>query len=310
MNRDYQKDEAYWDKWIKFQEKDFIERIEMLKTPWKDPFHVPFFIFNLAREYWHMMFYRYSRGDPIAELLQYFPPMLEYWELSNRLLIEQGKEPSFIWQEDYVNCYMIAFWLVGLALVFNIPDEQWQRLLALIGNEGEDLLLDRIIATREPGRKIGTQLCHPRPYRRLLAAIDAPPQQQARKLATFVNNWYRELARRTPDCAPYWYNYDNVEGAYFGYWCVEAVAAVKAFGLDDSLCLGHPHYPGDLLRPNGPTTHVPCSAEVLAAALGKPKGEPKKEQQGSWISRWYHGLRVEVMEALGQGKQVGKGKNK
>lgn len=26
-------------------------------------------------------------------------------------------------------------------------------------------------------------------------------------------------------------------------------------GLDDSLCLGHEHYPGDLLRPDGPSTH-------------------------------------------------------
>ncbi|MDZ4146410.1 MAG: DUF1911 domain-containing protein [Burkholderiales bacterium] len=36
-----------------------------------------------------------------------------------------------------------------------------------------------------------------------------------------------------------------------------AAAAVKAFGMDDSLCLGHEHYPGDLLRPDdGPSTHV------------------------------------------------------
>ena len=30
---------------------------------------------------------------------------------------------------------------------------------------------------------------------------------------------------------------------------------MKAFALDDSLCVGLPHYPGDLLRPNGPSTH-------------------------------------------------------
>ena len=31
--------------------------------------------------------------------------------------------------------------------------------------------------------------------------------------------------------------------------------AAKAFGLDDRLCLGHEHYPGDLLRPDEPSTH-------------------------------------------------------
>jgi hypothetical protein len=30
---------------------------------------------------------------------------------------------------------------------------------------------------------------------------------------------------------------------------------VKAFGLDDSACLGLEHYPGDLLRPDTSTTH-------------------------------------------------------
>jgi hypothetical protein len=57
-------------------------------------------------------------------------------------------------------------------------------------------------------------------------------------------------------------------GSYFGRWCIEAVAAVKAFGLDDSLCLGHEHYPGDLLRPNEATTH-PQRKEVKQGFLAK-----------------------------------------
>lgn len=70
-----------------------------------------------------------------------------------------------------------------------------------------------------------------------------------------------KVVDKAPRYQPYWYNYGDPErnpltmDNYFGRWCIEAVAAVKAFGLDDSLCLGHEHYPGDLLRPNGPTTH-------------------------------------------------------
>ena len=52
-----------------------------------------------------------------------------------------------------------------------------------------------MIASREPGRAIGTQLCHPKPYRRLLKAIDAPAAKQAALLKDFVDHWYAELDR-------------------------------------------------------------------------------------------------------------------
>ncbi|MCD9117144.1 DUF1910 domain-containing protein [Pseudomonas bijieensis] len=56
---------------------------------------------------------------------------------------------------------MVCFWLVGLGLALEIPDDQWQRLLVLIGNEGEDVLLDRIIASRSPARTVGPVLLYP-----------------------------------------------------------------------------------------------------------------------------------------------------
>lgn len=136
--------------------------------------------------------------------------------------------------------------------------------MVLIGNEGEDELLDRVIASRQPMRRIGTKLCHPQPYQRLLDAINAPKENQPKLLLTFVEKWYKGLDRPPKKGLseqtamydrPYWYKYHTLEGGYFGYWCVEAAAAAKAFGLDDTLCLGHPHYPGDLLRPDGPSTH-------------------------------------------------------
>lgn len=159
--------------------------------------------------------------------------------------------------------YIVCFWLTGLALTLSIPDDQWQRLTALMGNEGEDVLLDRIISSRDHGRRIGTVLCHPKPYARLLATVNALPPDQPRMLRSFVENWYAELDRPAKKGGvaaiydrPYWYGFDEFipGGAYFGFWCVEAVAAVKALQLDDSLCLGLPHYPGDLLREADPTS--------------------------------------------------------
>lgn len=213
------------------------------------------------------MLYLYSAGAPIRDLPVWFDGLLRAWEASRELEptvygpdILHSRRTWAVNLDFYINC----FWMVGLALTLNIPEAQWQRLVALMGNEGEDAVLDRVIATRQPGRRIGNKVLFPKPYARLLAALDAKPEARPQALHEFVQHWYAELDRKATKGRaamynrPYWYNFGNENfegGAYFGRWCVEAVAAAKAFGIDDSLCCGHEHYPGDLLRPDGPSTH-------------------------------------------------------
>jgi hypothetical protein len=292
-------DKAYWDKWVKYS----FERIEFMildcKTPAGNPQYLPQYVFELTQNYWHLIFRRYSRGDTISELAQYFAPMLDAWEESVRLgqdvFTPEQQRSRNDWSIN-LDHYIVCFWLVGLALALEIPDTQWLRLLALIGNEGEDELLDRVIASRQSSRKIGTKLCHPKPYQRLLDTIDAPSDEQAKLLFTFVDKWYAEL-NRVPKkgsseksamyLRPYWYTYGdrNLEGgAYFGRWCVEAVAAVKAFGLDDGLCLGHPNYPGDLLRPDGPATH-PQQVVMIEQKLSASSAQ--QQTKSSWFTRLF-----------------------
>ena len=259
--------QAYWDERTEFLSMAIKEKFDLLKAPSVNPVYDPQFSFDLSKYHVNFILRRYSRGDSIRDLGQSFEGLLDAWELSNRLSAEICAAHKLATCRDWVfnltnlNHYNWCFWLVGLALVLEIPDAQWQRLLALIGGEGEDCLLDRIIASRCTERKIGSALLHKKPYARLLKAIDAPKEQQAALLKEFVDHWYAELARKGKD-ELWWYIYgDSVQhplemGSYFGRWCIEAVAVVKAFGLDDSLCLGHEHYPGDLLRPDGPSTHV------------------------------------------------------
>jgi hypothetical protein len=212
--------------------------------------------------------------------------------LSNRLSDEICKEHNLQTCRDWdfnlsnLNHYNWCFWLVGLGLCLEIPKDQWQRLLALVGGEGEDELLDRLIASRTSSRRIGSALLHAKPYARLLKAVDASRLQQAALLREFVDHWYTELKRpapknkKAPNNEPFWYIYGDPEkhplemGSYFGRWCIEATAAVKTFGLDDSLCLGHEHYPGDLLRPDGPSTHPVREEEKMgwmARIFGKKR---------------------------------------
>lgn len=284
-------DQAYWDEWIDFVAKNVLEKQQLLSLPSPNPAYDPEYSFGLAKGHLELILLHYSRGDPIGPLAQHFSGLLDAWELSNRLAEavcrEHGVEKCRGWTFalSSLNYYNWCFWLVGLALALEIPDGQWQRLLALVGGEGEDMLLDRVIASRQAGRRIGRALLHPRPYARLLRAIDAAPGRQAALLREFVVHWYPELARKRREDELWWHiRCDLVKvplarGSYFGCWCIEAVAAVKAFGLDDSLCLGHAHYPGDLLRPHGSGTHRAPSGEdgPGAAALGhgsEPAAQP------------------------------------
>ncbi|MBV1789258.1 DUF1911 domain-containing protein [Marinobacterium sp. D7] len=279
--------QSYWCEWTEFSAKT-IEDIEIqLSSTSGNTLYRPQYVWNLTSEYCRIILRRYSRGDSILELAQYFPGLLDAWELSNKLAAEVCAAHNLKTCRDWIfnlsdlNHYNWCFWLVGLALALEIPDDQWQRLLDLIDAEGEDVLLDRVIASRQPGRRIGSQLLHKKPYGRLLSAIDASKERQADLLREFVDHWYPELARKGKN-ELWWYLYGDPEkhplemGSYFGRWCIEAVAAVKALGLDDSQCLGHEHYPGDLLRPEGPTTH-PYREEV------------EKPNTKSWIKRIFGG---------------------
>jgi len=263
MIRAVKGDQRYWDEWIDYRRTRLGDMWANSRAPAGDPTYAPQYMYELAKNHWHLMFCLYSRGDSIHELLPLFEPMLDAWEESVRLgqgvwsAEQQCSRQAWAANFDH---YIVCFWLVGLALSLELSGRLWDRLLALIGNEGEDILLDRIIATRT-NRRIGAALCFKLPYERLLAAIDAPASQQGRLLLEFLENWYVELAQvgkssrvalRASASYPYWHRLGDKnfeDGAYFGRWCVEAVAAVKAFGIDDSLCFGHQNYPGDLLRP-------------------------------------------------------------
>lgn len=279
----------YWSKVI-HNNDGYIEKSQKaLREPVGAPDYVPQYAFETAQKHWHQILRRYSAGDPIADLSRYFPGLLDAWEeaesLGATVWTQEQQFTRHSWCVNYDH-YITCFWLVGLGLALDIADDQWRRLLALIGNEGEDVLLDRIIASRSPERKIGSVLLYPKPYARLLTAVDAPADSQASLLSAFVKHWYTEVrtgakSGSDPQAVsyrhPYWYTYgdENFEGgAYFGRWCVEALAAVKAFDMDDSQCLGLEHYPGDLLRPNGPSTH-PQRQEVeppAAAAVENKVG--------------------------------------
>ncbi|MCB6182926.1 DUF1911 domain-containing protein [Leeia sp. TBRC 13508] len=254
-------DRRYWEKAVQRRWTAINSAEELIPLPSGNPTYRPQYVWNYAHQFPRLTLTQYSRGDVVSELYNPFPSVLDAWELSNqeaeKICREHGLDKCRDWTFELANLehYNWCFCLVGLALILEIPDDQWRRLLALVGDEGEDELLDRVIATRESGRTIGTKMLHKKPYARLLKALQAAPDQQAAQLHDFVTHWYAELKRKGRD-EIWWYEFGNPEtnplemGSYFGRWCVEAAVVAKVFQIDDSLCFGHAHYPGDLLRPN------------------------------------------------------------
>ncbi|PRF69064.1 hypothetical protein C6Q12_30035 [Burkholderia multivorans] len=277
----------YWNSGVEYCVNRIAAMQERIKQPAGDPRYRPQYIFDLSLKHMELMFRLYSRGDSIGALSGYFSGLLDAWEksvsLGEGIFTREQKMLRRSWERN-LDFYIISFWLVGFALTLEISDDQWRRLINLIGNEGEDVLLDRVIASRDHDRKIGTELRHPKPYKRLLDAVNATPSNQPKMLRLFIENWYKELDR--PDKKggvpaiydkPYWYGFDEyIEGgAYFGFWCVEAAGAVKAFNLDDSLCAGLKHYPWDLVhgdQQNMDSDHSPDESSTEGPSTPPKRG--------------------------------------
>jgi hypothetical protein len=271
MIRDAMGDEAYWSSRIEADLASIANSNQRLSMPIANPVYEPQYLFDLAERHLRLMMRQYSRGDQVADIGRNFPDLIEAWERSNQKATEVCEEGiqscrDWVFRLDNLNHYNWCFRLIGLALALNIQRALWDRLVKLIGGEGEDVLLDRVIGSRDTNRRVGEALLHSVPYSKLLDCIDAAPEVQPGLLKFFVENWYEGLKRppqkksKAGMIEPYWYSFGDPAknplsmGSYFGRWCTEAVGVVKAFSIDDSLCLGLEHYPGDLIHPRERTT--------------------------------------------------------
>lgn len=260
MRRDAMRSEAYWNAWIEYNASVFKFGQEVLQNLPKNPEYPPSFLFEQVKFYCEYILRLYSRGDPTGRMSEHFYRLIEVWEAYDVQLLAIGlKSESSVrlsWSLSF-DYYIMCFWLVGWALALDVSDEMWCRLVRLVGNEGEDILLDSIISKRQPFRKVGSSLCYPKAYAGLLEVVLSPPAKRGRLLHSYLDQWYVGLHHAgCPDAiprlrTPYWYDFGSRVsggGAYFGYWCVEAIAVVVAYRVDDRRLLNHPNYPGDFLK--------------------------------------------------------------
>jgi len=190
---------------------------------------------------YQLLITKYSQGETIHNLKLLFPEIVEALEAYHP---EDEGEPLRFNFKRHIEEYVVPMWLVSLGIIFEIEDELFEKLVNLIGNEGEDLVYEKLVGTRISGRKQTDKILYPKPYQFLRGAIEAETEHQGKVMTEFLKLWYPSMKQA------YWHecHKEKEGGGFFGYWAIEAAGVVKAFKIDDAEFREMPYYPKDLIE--------------------------------------------------------------
>ena len=233
--------ELYFDEHIAFVEQAIMEYEEAVRL---DPGQFT----DLAGVYYALGQYRlslfissYSRGYAVADLQQNLHALITTWEMQRQADVANIYSADF---KDDISGYEQALWVLTWAYLLGLDEAATLRLLACIGNAGQDVLFERLVAKILPGtvRIEAKKLLYPKVYQPLLAATEADPAQQQALLQSFLQQWYGKM--RNAD----WHNthLGPDGGGFDGYWCWEAAGVAVAFSIDNTSLQQMLYYPKDL----------------------------------------------------------------
>src|SRR5688500_13734174 len=101
---------------------------------------------------------RYSAGEDTGTLKTKFTEVIasinEYQKL-------QGSEKIRL---AVLTDYIQSLWLVAIAYLLDVDDHLFNRLVALINQNGKDGLYDQLIKLRRPEHPSVNEILHPKPY--------------------------------------------------------------------------------------------------------------------------------------------------
>ena len=209
-------DESYFSKWIAFKTETIPQCVAQTSTPPANIRYRAQYIFDIFIQRYELLIEKYSRGDDLEELRPMLPDLVDAWEWARREEFKVFNDEEMHRRHGFdvnLDAYNLALWLVSIFICLQADAPLFARLIALIGNEGQDELYERLVATRVPGRKQARALLHPNPYASLYTAIDAPTQAERDKLLlAFMKAWYPGM-RKT-----YWHDSHKGKdgGGYFG----------------------------------------------------------------------------------------------
>jgi hypothetical protein len=231
------KEQAYFDSQVAYNEGMLRKFEAKIMDATTDPEHRWKLRYSLFRSSLEQLIMRYSRGESVSALRDSFPLIVRYLSAYN----SEGKGNAV--EFNILDGYVQAVWLVSLAFLLEIDEDLFAVLLRELNNEGSDAMFERLVALRVSGRPQALTLLYPKPYQPLLDAVNAEGKQQTQLIQKFLRGYFAGLKKA------YWYNTHLGEDAgFFGYWCFELAAFVKALDIDDAAFAENIFYPVDLVR--------------------------------------------------------------
>ncbi|MHC6201993.1 PoNi-like cognate immunity protein [Breznakiellaceae bacterium SP9] len=228
MIRDTIKTEEYF---VNFIEEDnnrinkFIENIEIGNTKEERIPAVLRKVFNLSIG---VMVAGYSAGKSKDDIIKKYNKAIQF--------MENGLEKT--------SGYVQALWLISIAILLNINNDEFNKLVKIIDEKGiEDYLINYLISFRIKDRKITEKITFKEPYKRLIDIINVPDKRNECIKVYLKDVWYNGHK----DC--YWHNnHKSKENIYFGYWSFETGAIVKILNIDDTDFKDCKYYPYDMVH--------------------------------------------------------------
>jgi hypothetical protein len=248
MIRDRVKPSTYFDERIDYDHSVIQEVTSRLDSGSLSPYGQVMAANNIRSKIRNRIVMRYSRGDDLSLVRTDVDSLLaartkmkaccDALPSDEQHLRTQFERLSF-------DNYLIYLWWLSWVVCLNMGKEHTRQVLALIGNAGQDLLLDRI-APRLGGAQPACTgaLAFPKQNDLLLQSTNAPVGAQSALVKKFLEGWYK----RNKNLAAWYDTHHDDDSGYVGYWCFEAALVVPLFGIDDTSFRDHEHYPGDLVH--------------------------------------------------------------
>lgn len=171
----------------------------------------------------------------------------EYAEALNGLPDSEYSPPFVL---DFVIDEYVEYLNMFSAAVLLHREDLIPRLAGLIEGtdyDGEDAIVEELLALFLPGRARLDQWIWQRPYDKLLDVIDATnSMERAEAMERYVKRWYVEMKGR----AQFWGKHQQVTSEfspYYGYWAMCAAAFTYLYDIDDSSYRDELVYPKDLV---------------------------------------------------------------
>jgi hypothetical protein len=239
MHREPLRDDAYWQQWIDDCVNAVRERHDKLKvTPFPEKWKKNSITQNLYYDCKRLITLKYSSGIPVEEIKDDYPQLIEAWAAYNQNISSGDNKKHLLLTNDYYRVLTLISW----GIIFNAPDDLFRSIANHIHSNGDDALIETLLATRLTGRNATDKLIYPKPFELLHKATQSKGEQQIALIKDYLTNWYMNMKD--------FINYDahkaKGEGGFEGYWSYETAAVVALYNIDDSSFRDIDFYPKDM----------------------------------------------------------------